>query len=778
MRSNTGGTSRVVNAFADIAVLFDWRYMLLSAVVSVGGFSTGLELLNHALRIGHRGQLRAAILAALAIGLGAWASHFIIMSGLDTVRLGLPESYILNYAPGRTIISLAGALAGSFLGACIFLLGRNRWWRLLGVMVVALTVARVSFLAVAAVRSPVEVDWNLGLGFLATLAPPLFFLIGGALNLRLRRRRSLAAAAAGTAGFILLHLISLPGLRLTVSGADADPVLLHDTAMLWAAVIMVSLMTVGAAALGVMSYWSRLATLRELREAIDAMPDGLAFYDADDRLVLWNAKYAEVNPELRTTLRQGMSFREILQIGIGEGLYLEAEGREDEWIAERMAAHRDLTSTFEQHITGDRWLRVQDRMTSAGGTVTVVNDITDLKKNARALAEARDAAEAANRAKSQFLANMSHEIRTPLNGVIGLTQALARTELTPAQTEMLSLIASSGQTLQTLLSDILDLARVESGRLELSEEAFDLEKTVNEAARLYAAAAEEKGLRFFVEVAPEACVWVQGDPMRLKQILTNLVSNAVKFTTGGFVGLNVERGVGPGGSPTLRFTVEDTGIGFDAATRDRLFSRFEQADGAITRRFGGSGLGLAISRQLADMMGGQLDCESEPGGGSAFILTLPLRQVDAPAPPAVAIETEATRCEAPPRRILLADDHPTNRKVVELILATLNVELTVVEDGAQALAAARAQAFDLILMDMQMPVMDGLTAVREIRLHEAAIGLQRAPIVMLTANALPEHIAAAREAGADRHLAKPFNAAELIGLVTTPIGEPEAAEAA
>ena len=512
------------------------------------------------------------------------------------------------------------------------------------------------------------------------------------------------------------------------------------------------------------AWWSRTNALGQLRDAIDIMSDGLGIYDADDRLIIWNARYAEMNPEIALSLSVGQAFRDILQIGLEKNLYSEAVGREEAWVAERIAARRQLSSTLEQQIAGDRWLRVQDRRTAGGGVVTVCNDITDLKRDALALADARDAAEAANHAKSEFLANMSHEIRTPLNGVIGLTQALARTDLTPEQHEMLDLIQSSGQTLQTLLSDILDLARVESGRLEMASEAFDLSRAVQDSAQLYAAAAIEKGLQFFIDIDPEAGVWVQGDSVRLKQILTNLVSNAVKFTTRGFVSLTVTRSIRADGSAVLRFTVEDTGVGFDAEARTRLFTRFEQADGTITRRFGGTGLGLAICRQLAALMEGDLDCESEPGGGSAFILTLPLHEVAAPsaaAEPAI-IAMDGTE---PRVRVLLADDHPTNRKVVELILGQAPVDLTSVEDGAQALAAYRAGTYDLILMDMQMPVMDGLTATREIRLHELAMGIGRTPIVMLTANALPDHIAAGQAAGADRHLSKPFNATELIALV-------------
>jgi signal transduction histidine kinase/ActR/RegA family two-component response regulator len=473
-----------------------------------------------------------------------------------------------------------------------------------------------------------------------------------------------------------------------------------------------------------------------------------------------------------------------LEAGIRSGVYPDIVGREDAWIEERLACRRIATAPREIKVA-DRWLRVQDRPTVGGGAVTVCSDISDLKRDAAALAEARDAANAANRAKSRFLANMSHEIRTPLNGVIGVAQALTRTKLSQHQQEMLELIQSSSRTLQTLLSDILDLARVESGRLELKEEPLDLARTVEEAALLYAAAARDKGLQFIVEVAPEAQRWIYGDAVRLKQVLTNLVSNAVKFTASGFVSLTVD--AVPAEAPqTLRFVVQDTGIGFDAQTQARLFNRFEQADGDITRHYGGSGLGLAICRELAAMMGGDLGCESEPGAGAAFILSLPLKPAQAPPVPLRPDRQDADTAfaaevdQAPRRlRILAADDHPTNRRVVELILDGAVFDLVSVENGAQAVEAYRAQTFDLVLMDMQMPVMDGLTAVREIRLHESVLGLPHVPVVMLTANALPQHLDEALAAGADRHMAKPFSVEDLLAMVADLTAQtPQAAEAA
>ncbi len=386
------------------------------------------------------------------------------------------------------------------------------------------------------------------------------------------------------------------------------------------------------------------------------------------------------------------------------------------------------------------------------------------RRNAEAEVEhARDAAEAANRAKSEFLANMSHEIRTPLNGVMGVAGALARTALTPDQREMIGLIESSAQTLEGLLSDVVDLARIESGRLELRAEPFDLAGCLRQTAALFASAAQAKGLCFEVWIAPEAQPSVSGDITRLRQIVSNLLSNAIKFTAAGTVALSVDAECR---DETLwvSLSVRDTGIGFDEEAHERLFQRFEQADGSITRRYGGTGLGLAISRSLAEAMGGGLEATSIPGEGAVFTLKLAL-PLAAERACSDALETIAPVIGGAGRRVLLAEDHPTNRRVVQLILEAIDVDLTCVEDGAAAVEAAARQDFDLILMDMQMPVMDGLTAVRAIREREARIGAARTRIISLTANAMPEHAEASRQAGTDGHLTKPIAADKLIAAV-------------
>ncbi|OYW40226.1 ATP-binding protein [Brevundimonas aurifodinae] len=751
-----------------LVVEHDWRLTLLAAGVCVTGLATCITLIGMARRSASRARLALGAAAGVVGGLGVWATHFLAM-------LGYQSDTPLRYGGAETLASLGIVIVGLLLGVAVALGSGSRLTRVLVALVAASSVAAMHFVGMAAIRMDGAVmSWSLtgaGLAVLASLTLALCTALWA-------RRDGWWRIPANTA-FAVLSVCALHFGSMSAIEIMPDPTAVMPTSaisemglLIW--VVGGATLVVGIAAIvTAIGLWGRNSALSHLREAIDTMPDGLGFYDADDRLLIWNARYAEVNTEVADALAVGVRFRDMLQIGLDAGLYADAIGREEEWVEERLAARRRLSNSVEQRIGGDRWLRVQDRRTAHGGIVTVVNDISDLKRDAHALAEAKNAAEQANRAKSEFLANMSHEIRTPLNGVIGLTQALAKTDLDAGQREMLDLIQSSGATLKTLLSDILDLARVESGRLEIADEPYDLARAIHEAAQLYGAPAQEKGLQFFVEVDPSAGGWVRGDVVRVKQVLTNLVSNAVKFTTTGFVSLTATAGKAPDGSAILRFTVEDTGVGFDAAAKAKLFTRFEQADGTITRRFGGTGLGLAICRQLADMMGGTLDCESEPGGGSAFILTLPLVVAEAPALAPVQPSAEADQAKRR-LKVLIADDHPTNRKVVELILGAVPVDLVAVEDGAQAVAAARNQRFDLILMDMQMPVMDGLTAVREVRRLEAATAERRTPIVMLTANALPDHVAAGKAAGADRHLSKPFDAAELLALVEELGGESRA----
>ncbi|MFE9085402.1 ATP-binding protein [Brevundimonas sp. NPDC003935] len=372
------------------------------------------------------------------------------------------------------------------------------------------------------------------------------------------------------------------------------------------------------------------------------------------------------------------------------------------------------------------------------------------------LRRARRRAEEANRAKSEFLANMSHEIRTPLNGVVAMADALGQRQLNADEHDMVEVIRSSGAMLERLLSDILDSARIESGQVTIEPAPFHLGRAVQDVAALWRIPAEAKGVEVVLHVHPVFDRQVLGDAVRVRQVLTNLVSNALKFTSQGKVSLTVE----PGLEGDVRFIVTDTGVGFDEEQKARIFGRFQQADGSITRRFGGTGLGLAISRELVELMGGWLECDSTPGVGSRFWFEIPLPPVGE-AIEAVDEVQPAGDVREQPLRVLLADDHPANRKVIEIMLGATAMELVAVEDGAQALETFKREAFDLVLMDMQMPVMDGLTATAGIRAFEAQHGRARTPILMLTANAMAEHVEAGRAAGSDGHLTKPLTLAAL-----------------
>jgi signal transduction histidine kinase/ActR/RegA family two-component response regulator len=370
-------------------------------------------------------------------------------------------------------------------------------------------------------------------------------------------------------------------------------------------------------------------------------------------------------------------------------------------------------------------------------------------------------AEKANAAKSAFLATISHEIRTPLNGILGMAQAMSREPMSGHQQERLRVLQQSGATLLTLLNDMLDMAKIEAGKIQLETVAFDPEVLGQDACGAFGAIATEKGLALSFEADGPRGLY-RGDPTRVRQILYNLIGNAVKFTDQGRVDVRlVIQATG------FTFVVEDTGVGFSDAARADLFEKFSHGDATTTRRFGGTGLGLPISRDLARLMGGDITVESRLGSGSVFRVALPLVRADqagAAPPTAPAAERLAT---APGGRltILVAEDNPTNQLVLRSLLASAGVDLEVVEDGSLALEAWRRRVFDLILMDINMPVMDGVSAARAIRTEERASARVRTPIIALTANAMDHQRHDYLAAGLDAHVSKPIDLAVLFAAI-------------
>ncbi|BAR47239.1 MULTISPECIES: ATP-binding protein [Methylobacterium] len=431
--------------------------------------------------------------------------------------------------------------------------------------------------------------------------------------------------------------------------------------------------------------------------------------------------------------------------------------------ARRLAAGEPQVSVVcrARHRTG-AWIWVEGAFRRIPGAapgepaiIATFRDVGERQRHARALEEARIAAERASQAKSDFLASMSHEIRTPLNGVIGYADLLLADRTLPGRhRRYVDRIAAAGGALLTVVDDILDFSRIEAGGIALSEVPFAPAALVDNAASIVRGLSEPKGLALDVALDPAVPDWVRGDPDRLRQILLNLLNNAVKFTPAGRVAVRVEA---EGGS--LRFCVSDTGIGIAPEQHGRLFQRFSQVDGSIRRQYGGSGLGLAICKGLVELMGGTIGVESRTGAGSTFWFRVPL-----PACPAPAAEAAEGRPRpVHPARLLLVEDVPINQDLARAVLEAEGHNVDVAGDGAAAIEAVRAKTYDLVLMDVQMPGMDGLTATRTIRAMPGPAGT--VPIVAMTANVLPAQIETFRAAGMDGHVGKPFKRAELAAAI-------------
>lgn len=511
---------------------------------------------------------------------------------------------------------------------------------------------------------------------------------------------------------------------------------------------------------------------RQLRTAIEALDDGFVLYDTDDRLVICNERYREIYDTSADLLHTGTKFERVIREGVKRGQYPDSEGREEEWIAERLKAHRSANSVIEQRTDDGRWLRISERHTADDGIVGFRVDISKLKETQLRLEDANAELARASRLKDEFLASMSHELRTPLHAIIGLSEALrvgAFEVLTEEQSESVGQIEDSGRHLLKLINDILDLSKVEAGQLDLRKRKCETETICRESLRLVREAAQRKALDIQLKVSSSARV-VLADPLRLKQILVNLLGNSVKFTpAGGQLGIEVTT---DRSEERVNFTVWDTGIGIAEADFPRLFRPFVQLDGGLARKHSGAGLGLSLVRRLAEMHGGGVRVESNPGCGSRFIVVLPSHSETAGGGKRDKYETAEdvsdSRDEGPllissrPTHVLLVEDNELNAAVTSRLLGSLGYQVTVAADGWSALRHAVEDHPNIVLMDVQMSGMDGLETTRRIRANPQSESL---PVVALTALAMPGDRQRCLDAGMNEYLSKPTSRKNLRDVI-------------
>ncbi len=721
-------------------------------------------------------RLRLATGAA-TMGVGVWAMHF-----LGMLAFHLPIK--VRYDVLLTLGSVVPAMLAS--GIMLHIISRVRvhsWQLFIGGMLMGTGISAMHYTGMAAMRLDAVMRYDallIGVSIivavvLATTALYTTFVAS---------RKEHALAHWARPGAALLMGVAIAGMHYTGMAAayffpgdgsytvetTVDPLWLGAGVSLIAALIMglAIFVTVVDRRLAVTVAAERLSYSR-LLEAIESVSAGFSLYDAEDRLVLCNGRYRELlYPGLEAVVPTA-PLEQILRSAIEQGLIPAAQEGRDAWVADRIAEHQNPPGPLVQQLGTGPWIRVDKRKTKDGDTVAVYTDITELKKAeselARAMHEAREAraaAEKANRAKSEFLANMSHELRTPLNGILGYAQILKRDHrLTEEQQAGVDVIKRSGEHLLSLINDILDLAKIEAQKFELSATSFHLPALLQHIADLTRIRAEQAGLTFLYEPLPPLPVSVQGDEKRLQQVLLNLLGNAIKFTEKGSVTLKVGYHGAATGQKKLRFQVEDTGRGIPADKLEEIFLPFQQLH-VPGQQVEGTGLGLAITKNLVHLMGGEIRVHAIPDRGSTFWVDIELPEVDEWRPRHTKRETKIVGFKGERRHILVVDDKWENRQLIGNLLVPLGFQVSEAADGQEGVAKAREGRPDLILMDLVMPVMNGLEATRQVR---ESPELKEVIVIACSASAFAFNRQESLGAGCNDFLTKPVQAEDLFAMV-------------
>ncbi len=503
-------------------------------------------------------------------------------------------------------------------------------------------------------------------------------------------------------------------------------------------------------------------------EAIENLSDGITIFDSSGRPLLHNLLSEKRFPHLYAAFANGAkTYREAMQHSIRSSRPDFTEEQIEQQV-EKFTSYTETSQTYEVKTPDNRIIQITYRPMSDGRKVAISVDVTELRQREKDLKKAQEAAIAASNAKSAFLANMSHEIRTPLSGILGMAQVLEMGDLKEEQKEQVATILDSGRNLMSLLNDVLDLSKIEADKIAIVKADTDLTHTLRRLHRLWKPKAEEAGLEFYLSLDADLPQVLNFDAMRVRQCVSNLISNAIKFTHQGRVEVFVTARKQADGQYLVKVRVSDTGVGMDEETASRLFHPFVQADDSTSREFGGTGLGLSITRRLAELMGGEAHVKSERGRGSEFTFSF-LAGEAAPQHRVVhegvsmSEEESHSTLKNQNLRLLLVDDHPINRQVASLFLRPFNMRIVEATNGLEALSALKRETFDIVLLDVHMPVMDGAQTIRTIR--DSSELWKNVPVIALAADAMSGDKERYLGMGMDSYLSKPLAERDLIAEI-------------